>query len=255
MFTAIFESVWKRKETKIFLGLALLPALLYALGSFFGGSNFNQITADKGSLSLLDFLSLLFTMIDSIVLPMIAFVYLTVTVFTRERDDHTLFLYKDLNRSKVFWAKLGSLVVIIGIFFALFLLVGILVYYTRATAYPYASGKMFGNLAAENLSNLASLLSSFVNFLFFLIVTAFLALRVKMGLTILVTIILDLVVLFTAGGENALRFLLPKAYGANWWQVDNPNVTLLFTGMVVVTLIYFLIFGFLADKSYQKMEF
>lgn len=219
MFAAVFESVFKRKETKIFLGLSVLPALLYAMGTFFAGVNFNQITADKGTLSLLDFLSLLsllFTMIDSILLPMIAFVYLTVTVFTRERDDHTLFLYKDLNRTKVFWAKLGSLVLVLVMFFTLFLLVGILVYYSRVTAFLYASGKVFGNLAAENLSNIASLSSSFVNFLFFLLVTAFLALRVKKGLTIFITIVLDLIVLFTAGGDSVLRFLLPKAYGASW---------------------------------------
>lgn len=255
LFTAVFESVWKRKETKIFIGLAVLPVLLYALGSFFSGSNFNQISGEAGTMALADFLTLTFGMIDTMILPMIALVYLTVTVFTRERDDHTLFLYKDLNRNKIFWAKVGSLVLLIILFFAVFLLAGTLVYYTRVTSFPYASGKIFSDTSADNWSNFASFMSGFANFLFFLMITVFLSLRVKMGVTLLVTIVLDLLVLFTGSSDSVFLFLFPKSYGVNWWELENPNISLLFGGMVLTTLVYALIFGRLGRKSYQKMEF
>ncbi len=42
IFSAVFEAVWKRKETKIFLVFALYP-LIYFVASFFGSSNFMQI--------------------------------------------------------------------------------------------------------------------------------------------------------------------------------------------------------------------
>lgn len=43
IFSAVFESVWKRKETKIFLLFSLYP-LVYWVASLFGDSNFMQIT-------------------------------------------------------------------------------------------------------------------------------------------------------------------------------------------------------------------
>ena len=42
IFSAVFESVWKRKETKIFLLFSLYP-LVYWVASLFGDSNFMQI--------------------------------------------------------------------------------------------------------------------------------------------------------------------------------------------------------------------
>lgn len=41
IFSAVFESVWKRKETKIFLLFSLYP-LVYWVTSLFGDSNFMQ---------------------------------------------------------------------------------------------------------------------------------------------------------------------------------------------------------------------
>lgn len=141
------------------------------------------------------------------------------------------------------------------LFFALFIVAGTIVYYTRVTSFPYASGKIFSDTSADNWSNFASFISGFANFLFFLMITVFLSLRVKMGVTLLVTIVLDLLVLFTGSSDSVFRFLFPKAYGVNWWELENLNIPLLFGGMVLTTLVYALIFGSLGRKSYQKMEF
>ena len=48
IFSAVFESVWKRKETKIFLLFSLYP-LVYWVASLFGDSNFMQITNSGNS--------------------------------------------------------------------------------------------------------------------------------------------------------------------------------------------------------------
>lgn len=254
LFTAVFESIWKRKETKIYLIFAVLPTLLYFIGSLFTGSNFNQIVAEANSISAFTFIGLLSTVLDSMVLPLMALVYLTITVFTRERDDHTLFLYKDLSRPKVFWAKLGSLITILVLFYSLFIALGLVCYFVRVVDFPYASGQVFSSTSADFWAEIGSLLANFLTNLIFLLLTVSLSLKMKTGLTVLVNIMLNLLVLVVTSKGYLLSYLFPKAYADKLFY-SQANVPLLIGGMIVVTAVYCLIFTLRGLSYYKRMEF
>lgn len=84
---AIFTSVWKRKETKIYLLFVLFP-VIFLLASFFGKSNFMQISVIGDSrVSGIAFLDMMISSADSFILPTLAIYFLTISVFRREIDD------------------------------------------------------------------------------------------------------------------------------------------------------------------------
>lgn len=104
---AIFTSVWKRKETKIYLLFVLFP-VIFLLASFFGKSNFMQISViGDNRVSGIAFLDMMISSADSFILPTLAIYFLTISVFRREIDDHTMFLYRDLSRKNIFFFKIS----------------------------------------------------------------------------------------------------------------------------------------------------
>lgn len=101
IFVPVFESVWKRKEAKIYIGFAVLyPVLLLISTLLPEGSNFLVPSTAEGLYFSYDVTySLVLPLIYDFVLPVLALFYLTCTVFKGEADSHTMFLYKDINRS------------------------------------------------------------------------------------------------------------------------------------------------------------
>ncbi|MFX3816561.1 hypothetical protein ACJBTP_10925, partial [Streptococcus suis] len=65
---AIFRTIWKRKETQIYLSFTLFP-FMYLVTSFIEGSKFMQIHASEGSVSLVAFKNMMISSVDSFILP------------------------------------------------------------------------------------------------------------------------------------------------------------------------------------------
>lgn len=102
MFSAVMGAT-KRKETRLFLMFTLYP-LMYFVASFFKNSNFMQINVNPGDqIGYIDFLDMMLNTVDAMILPTIALCFLTISVFKREVEEYTLFLFKDINRQQVFW--------------------------------------------------------------------------------------------------------------------------------------------------------
>ncbi|HEL1585173.1 TPA: hypothetical protein TXJ06_001940 [Streptococcus suis] len=254
IFKPVFASVWKRKETKIFLAFAFLFPTLFLASTFLPkGSNFMVPHVTNGY--LLSFVALTGTVFKSasdFVLPILALFYLTYTVFKGEADSHTMFLYKDIKRQDIFWAKVLSLVTIVLIYTGIFLLVMVVYYYTRIGHLDYATLTFWDHLdVMENAAFAQSILGGMLDMLVCVLLSACLSLYSGVGATMAVAFgyslgssilaVFGLASLFPTGNINALY------EGASLFSTLGTSV--------LVTLVYSTVLAYLTLKYFKKMEF
>ncbi|HEM6309955.1 TPA: hypothetical protein U2C79_001542 [Streptococcus suis] len=253
IFKPVFASVWKRKETKIFLAFAFLFPTLFLASTFLPkGSNFMVPGASDGYLySFVALTSSLFKSSNAFTLPILALFYLTYTVFKGEADSHTMFLYKDIKRQDIFWAKVLSLVTIILIYTGIFLLVMVLYYYTRIGHLDYATLTFWDHLADENAGFAQIILGCMLDMLVCVLLAACVSLYSGVGATMAVAFgyslgssilaVFGLASFFPTGNINALY------EGASLFSTLGTSV--------LVTLVYSTVLAYLTLKYFKKMEF
>ncbi|MGT2755683.1 ABC transporter permease [Streptococcus ovuberis] len=125
LFSAIFQSVFKRRDVSILLAFSFLPLLVPTLA---GLGETVQVDQEATS-SLLGFLISVIEVQYQFILPGIMLGLITASVLRDEIDSRILFLYKDIKRSKIFNAKLLSLFAVYGLFFLATLLVTVVTYF------------------------------------------------------------------------------------------------------------------------------
>ncbi|HEL9634532.1 TPA: hypothetical protein U0K44_001398 [Streptococcus suis] len=254
IFKPVFASVWKRKETKIFLAFAFLfPTLFLATTFLPKGSNFMVPSVSDGYLySFVALTSSLFKSSIAFTLPILALFYLTYTVFKGEADSHTMFLYKDIKRQDIFWAKVLSLVTIVLIYTGIFLLVMVPYYYTRIGHLDYATLTFWDHLyVMENAAFAQSILGSMLDMLVCVLLAACVSLYSGVGATMAVAFgyslgssilaVFGLASFFPTGNINALY------EGASLFSTLGTSV--------LVTLVYSTVLAYLTLKYFKKMEF
>ncbi|MFI3150984.1 hypothetical protein ODU13_05940 [Streptococcus suis] len=253
IFKPVFASVWKRKETKIFLAFALLFPTLFLASTFLPkGSNFMVPGVSDGYLySFVALTSSLFKSSNAFTLPILALFYLTYTVFKGEADSHTMFLYKDIKRQDIFWAKVLSLVTIVLIYTGIFLLVMVVYYYTRIGYLDYATLTFWDHLADENAGFAQSILGGMLDMLVCVLLAACVSLYSGVGATMAVAFgyslgssilaVFGLASFFPTGNINALY------EGASLFSTLGTSV--------LVTLVYSTVLAYLTLKYFKKMEF
>lgn len=253
IFKPVFASVWKRKETKIFLAFAFLFPTLFLASTFLPkGSNFMVPGASDGYLySFVVLTGSLFKSSNDFTLPILALFYLTYTVFKGEADSHTMFLYKDIKRQDIFWAKVLSLVTIVLIYTGIFLLVMVVYYYTRIGYLDYATLTFWDHLADENAGFAQSILGGMLDMLVCVLLAACVSLYSGVGATMAVAFgyslgssilaVFGLASFFPTGNINALY------EGASLFSTLGTSI--------LVTLVYSTVLAYLTLKYFKKMEF
>lgn len=254
IFQPVFASVWKRKETKIFLSFALLFPTLFLASTFLPkGHNFMAPSVNGGYLvSFVALTATVFKSASDFVLPILALFYLTYTVFKGEADSHTMFLYKDIKRQDIFWAKVLSLATIVLIYTGFFLLVMVVYYYTRIGYLDYATLTFWDHLdVMENAAFAQSILGGMLDMLVCVLLSACLSLYSGVGATMAVAFgyslgssilaIFGLASLFPTGDINALY--------------DGVSLFSTLGLSVLVTLVYSTVLAYLTLKYFKKMEF
>lgn len=254
IFKPVFASVWKRKETKIFLAFALLfPTLFLATTFLPKGSNFMVPSVSDGYLySFVALTSSLFKSSIAFTLPILALFYLTYTVFKGEADSHTMFLYKDIKRQDIFWAKVLSLVTIVLIYTGIFLLVMVPYYYTRIGHLDYATLTFWDHLyVMENAAFAQSILGSMLDMLVCVLLAACVSLYSGVGATMAVAFgyslgssilgVFGLASFFPTGNIDTLY------EGASLFSTLGTSI--------LVTLVYSTVLAYLTLKYFKKMEF
>lgn len=254
ILSAIFTSVWKRKETRIYLLFVLFP-FLFLLASFFGKSNFMQISVvGDYRLSGLAFSGILLSSVDSFILPTLAIYFLTISVFRREIDDHTMFLYRDLSRKKIFFSKYISLLSILVLFYLLFIGVSTTIYFTRVVQFPFASNTLFDKDLSTTFSTIQEIFGIFLKDVFSVTVAAVVCLYLKTGSTIVVAIILSITTMITSMIGGGVAMLFPNGYNRLLSDgiLSTPQA---FLGALGITLLYTCILLVIGSKKYSHLEF
>ena len=88
-------------------------------------------------------------------------------MFKRETDDHTMFLYKDINRRSIFLTKFFSLALILVLYFVLFFIVTLFVHYTRVVNMDFGSSRLGSDDLYSTIYAGISMLVIFLKVLFF----------------------------------------------------------------------------------------
>lgn len=254
IFPAVFESVWKRKETKIFLLFAFYP-LLYFIGPFFGSSNFMKIIVEPGhKLGYLSFLGMMFMSIDSFVLPTLALYFLTLSVFKKEIDERVMFIYKDLDRKKVFFSKYFSILIVVFTFFVLLILVTLGVYYGRVARMDIGLDTFFDNSWEETLYSLSVIFSLLLKIIFSLTLASCFGLFLKYGGTMLLALLSSILFLITGVIGGPFGMLFPNGYTG---LLENGTTGTVFSFLcpLLLTILYSIILTKIASKKFINTEF
>ncbi|MBJ8326460.1 hypothetical protein [Streptococcus pacificus] len=253
IFSAVFESVWKRKETKLFLAFSLYP-LIYLVTSFFGQSNFMQIAnADGIKVGYLDFADMMLNSMDMLILPTLALYFLTISVFRRETDDHTMFLYKDLNRKMIYMAKYFSLIIILILYFALFFLTSLFVHYTRVAHLDFGTARFTSDTLYYTLFALLSMFTIFLKGIVSISIASLVSLRFGTGATMTTAIVFTLIMMIMPMVGGPMATLFPSGYKQFIETV--PDMWIGVVGPIVITLIYAALCNSLSLKKFKQLEF
>ncbi|WP_438059047.1 hypothetical protein AAIB42_09160 [Streptococcus ruminicola] len=212
-----------------------------------------KLSADPGTtFSFIEFFNLLFGTVNSITLPVLALYYLTHTVFRREIDDSLLFLYKDIDRKKIFVSKLVSLCLIVTVFGLLFLGFAIVAHYGAVVKLPLGSHAIFPATAKETLETLLSICVSFIDFYISIFLAAFFSLYFSGGVTLLAGVIIGTAteIIALIGGPIALAY--PTCYNQ---MIYEGKLAAAVVGVVIVTFIYVAVLSYFGFKKFKNVEY
>lgn len=254
LFPAIFATVWKRKETKIYLALAFFP-IIYLVASFFSGSNFMQISVEEGyRLSCLAFVDMMINSVDGFILPTLALYFLTISVFKREVDDHTMFLYRDLNRTFIFRAKYTSVLVVLGVFYSFLILVSTVVFYTRVAHLPFGSLSIFDPSLKETMVLIFHIITFFLKDVFSVSLAVLLCLYLKNGLTIVIALCMTIAMMIAGIINSPVTMIFPTGF-IFLANESLQGTGLAFLGALGVTSLYSFVCTRIAVTKFNKLEF
>ena len=253
IFSAVFESVWKRKETKIFLAFSVYP-LIYFISSFFGESNFMQISPAEGlKVGFIDFADMMLNSMDMMILPTIALYFLTLSVFRRETDDHTMFLYKDINKKNIYLSKYLSLIIILAIYFLMFLVFSLITHYGRVIHMDFGTARFASDTLYFTLYELISIFSIFLKGIVSISVAALVSLYFGTGATMTTSAIFTLFMMIVSLIGGPLAILFPTGY--KQFIETASDVWIGLSGPVLVTVLYATICNLFSLKKFKGLEF
>ncbi|MGX7776939.1 hypothetical protein ACVV62_07720 [Streptococcus pluranimalium] len=250
----IFESIWKRKETKIFIGLAILTPTFILISTFLPEeANFYQpgVIGDY-RIPFVGMAGMIHGTANSVVLPILALFYLTYTVFRGESDSRTLFLYKDIKRSDIFWAKVVSLIGIIFIYSGAIVLITLVYFYARLGHMDYSTLTFWDYMdSAGNPAFFQTFFGESFSMMVCVFLAAFLSLKKGLGLTMATSFIY--LIVMTVINNFGFGFLSPL--GNRDALFEGGNFSVIFGLSALVTLIYSSALAHVSLKHCNKMEF
>lgn len=242
---SVFKTIFSRRDTKIFLSFCFLPIIV----PFLSG-NLEALDVDYTK-SFLSFFETTVLTQYRLTLPILIFSILISSVFRDEIDSRIMFLYKDINRSKIFNSKIFGLTLVYGVYLVGTLLTTLITYYGLMLPKFGVSVNLFPieQLVLEKsfLTILATILLNLIT----IVVVVMVAVKYKTLSAVLSGIFF---VLFNTTGTFlvGIKYLTPLTY-ANFISSKGIVVSLLL--ILVVSAVYYLICYFTAKNRFKKVEF
>lgn len=253
IFSAIFESLWKRKETKFFLVFGLYP-FVYFVSSFFGNSNFMQIyTEDSAKIGYLDFADTMFNSMDMLLLPTLALYFLTISVFRKETDDHTMFLYKDINKKDIYLSKYFSLILILMVYFLIFFVSSLIVHYGRVVHMDFGTTRFTSDTLYYTLIDLLNMFVIFLKGIVSISIAALVSLYFGVGVTMTTAMVFTLTMTIVSMMGSPIAIVFPSGYKQFVEVLSDTWIG--FLGPISITLIYVICCNIFSLKKFKNLEF
>lgn len=244
LFKSVFKSVFKRKDVNIFLTFAFLPVLVPLLLGFMEGMS-SEYTGN--------FLSFLESAVSTqyrFVLPILLFSLVVSSVFKDEIDSGIMFLYKDINRKKIFNAKLLSLVVVYSIFLGLTIFTSIVSYYGFMLPKGEVSSNFIANQSSATIKSLFTLISTINLNLITITLVVMVSITSKTIKSVLAGVFFSLAA-SVSPMLIGIQYLFPNGY----IHFIQSNWVLSYMAAVVISIIYFVIFYVRGMHKFKNVEF
>lgn len=248
IFSAVLNATWKRKESKLFMAFSMSP-LLYLISTFMKTGFMNITSLDNHvQLSFLEMYDGIFNLTFSSTLPTLALFFVVIAVFKSEIQQHLLFLYKDLEKTRVLVAKLLSILTLFLIFVLNFTVLMFGVYYLRIIHLPFGSGELIGSDGYYAFfSTIGTILLHFCYIFCITLISLYSTNIVSMISGIALILITGILPLF-----GSIGFLVPNGYRT---IAETGNFGFAFLGMVVTTLLYCGLLYYFSLQKFKKVEF
>ena len=236
----------KEKETKLFLAFGLYPLLLIIVRLF--NTNFMQLSAPEGTLDFMTFFQAAVYVQYHTLLPSVALIYLVIVNIGDEVRNNRLYLYKDINRTRLLSAKQLSLVIIYIKYVAVTFISSLITYYFSLINEDYASGAFFpADLFTEDTLNT---LAVFMMSLLIIWLSSYLSIKYNNGVTLTIVILFQLFSQI-ASRVNFTRYLLPPGIMGSYNESNGLEVLGI---MLVIFLVWMLVLSYLSYKAYSQAE-
>lgn len=204
--------------------------------------------------ALVAFTNMMVSPADSFILPSLTLYFLAISVFRKEVDEHTMFLYRDLGRKQIFWSKYLGLLATIVIFYGLFFVTSAFVHYVRVIHLPFGSPSVFEASLAESLSNVFCIVTYLLKDILSISLATALCLYLKNITTMLTGFLVTITMLILAVVGGPVAMIFPTSY----IPLANEGLTgagLAYLGAIGVTIVYVLVFTKIAAKKFKNLEF
>lgn len=243
MLSSIFKTIISRRDVKIFLTFCLLPFLIPVLSGNIETVNGNYTQ------SFLSFFQITLKTNYQLVLPTLIVSVIIASVFRDEIDSRILFLYKDINRKKIFNSKIFALFMVYGIMSVGTLLSSLAVYYGFIVSEYGASLRL---IDINNLSNdLLMIIGIILLNLITIVLTAAVSIVTTSLKSVLVGALFNMFVM-TAPLWVGLKYLSPISYIE---ILSNRGLLLRLLAVVGISAVY-MIFSYCKGlKNFHKVEF
>lgn len=240
LFTSILKSVASRRDVKIFFGFIILPILVPFLSQTMDGArdNFGQ--------SFLTFLDLTLVTQYRVILPVMIFSLVITSVFRDGIDSGIMFLYKDINRTKIFNAKILSLFAIYGLYVLGTVMASLLAYYVLMVPSGDVSSNLFPAQVADGGQSLVSILSTVTLNLITIVLVAMISISSKTIQSVLSGVFFTLLVTVSPM-LIGIRYLFPSGYV----EMSHSNLG---TALLLIVVLFLLYLGVCYIKGLQKFK-
>ena len=184
------------------------------------------------------------------VLPILLFSLVVSSVFKDEIDSGIMFLYKDINRKKIFNAKLLSLVVVYSIFWGLTIFTSLVSYYGFMLPKGEVSSNFIANQSSATIKSLFTLISTINLNLITIALVVMVSITSKTIKSVLAGVFFSLAA-SVSPMLIGIQYLFPNGY-IHFIQI---NWVLSYMAAVVLSIIYFVIFYVRGMHKFKNVEF
>lgn len=237
-------------EVWLYLAFALYPLLVF-IGQLFQ-VNFMQLD-NLANVTLLEAYSKLLVGANQMLAPVIIISYVIATIFYIEINNGLLFLFKDINRKKVFTGKVTALLGVYGVYMMILAMATIITYYFYIVSTIGASGALIPTGASAWSYLIIELIAAIAIDIIIILVAINLSLYFSPGITIMGAVFFSLLAELAAKLDT-LRYIFPNSYKTLFYS---GQITFATAISIVIGLfaLYAIILYMNAKSRFVKIEY